>query len=320
MSQQQRRSKVSTGDDILAQLDAARQLFARSGVVLSDGAPGFSEPATAALSAEEWAAPTPVLKLVAESHAELEAYRSAKTDELHAMLARLQLSPEHRGEIESAIQSLGGASNKTAIDTLARNISNQIVDASHRTTTERSLNDQELREQRIGQLLATIGEIDKKISGKLGELEACGVEFSERDKQRMAELQAWAEANPNDKKSPQYQEYIALQRKMANEAERQANDPDSHVTDRDKARTKAQEIRDDDKERARMQKELEEAQKEYDSKGQYKEASTAARSMFAEPSDSEDKLMVSKHDPSEIGTLSAPQARGKVPSDSGRNV
>lgn len=80
------------------------------------------------------------------SQAQVESYRATKADELRAMMTRLQLTPELRAELEASIQSLGGAGSKQAIDAMASAISNQIADASAYSTSQTSLNDQEVRE------------------------------------------------------------------------------------------------------------------------------------------------------------------------------
>lgn len=146
---------MSTGEDILARAmdealaSAIRNSAAglvRSGVVTNAQLFRKTEPEALAMNEAALAFDYDTLD---REEAELKQYREAKSGELRMMMTRLQLSPELRAEIEAAIQSLGGATTKQAVDALAQTISHQIQDASQYTTSQTTLNDQEAREQKL---------------------------------------------------------------------------------------------------------------------------------------------------------------------------
>ena len=134
---------------------------------------------------------------------------------------RYQHLPEEKlSEIKATLLKNVGVSKANFSE-----IVNQVINEARVASEKISASLQQTPQEHMKQLLFAINEADKKISGLLGSMEDDGVTFDVRDKKRIQELQAWVDAHPDDKKSAQYQEYISLQRKMAQDAEAQANDP-----------------------------------------------------------------------------------------------
>lgn len=191
MSQEQRRRKVSTGDDILAgSMDAAfasliRDTAAglvRSGV-LTDAVYHPPKPNNYAMNETAVvyeAQPSP------EQQLELEQHRIALCNELEAMLTLRQVTGEFAVEIRDAIQSLATATSKAAMNALALNISNRIADGSQYTTAQTSLNDQEARERQ--QYLNDLNAYMKDSTALRDKLGALGYHDTPENEQKLEEL------------------------------------------------------------------------------------------------------------------------------------
>lgn len=258
---------------------------------------------------------------------ELENAKNQTRDSLLSQIAGQQLSPEMRTEMEKRINgALGSAMSISEVRAIAASMSAEIREAGSWSAMEKNLNDQQTREERVAQLTFEINQADKKISGLLGDMEDCGVEFDPVKKKRMAELRAWRDAHPDDKKSPEYKEYVALQREMAQEGLQQANDPSSHVTDRDRVKQDANEIKLTDADREQRQKELEEKQKEYEkttstqtATRQTQQISEDDEPIVAQANVPQKPIQAAKEDAIEIGHLQSPQTPGGRPSG-GRGI
>lgn len=182
--------------------------------------------------------------------------------------------------------------------------------------------------QEIKRLALAIDEDDRKISGLLADMERDGVVFDPEKKRRLVELQAWVDAHPDDKSAAYYQEYVALQREMAQDGERQANDPHSGVTDRPHVQATAQKIHLTDEDRQKLQKELDEAKDKFSSQPKENERTLG---QISEEDDGPNTVRSSgtpqsttvEHSPlpedSQAGPLPAPQFAGKKPAGISRS-